>query len=260
VKSLLIWGIGSEFSRHAARALAADGHRLLIVGREKAILEQLDTTLVQSELHRLTTVPTPDGLAAWVTEQNIGLDGVVLLPPPPEATTNVLVPLSINVRSAENSCLGVVEVIRDLLPQLRRGKRPKRVLVVLDWYVDTELSPLAEILAETWAAASPQLTRELNKEGIHFNTLLLRARTESPSKPHGSETPIRRVSEPFEPGTPDGEHGLPDDEPCAPTEFVQSGLTLIKLCFSPEMHFLNGQFLQHPPPSGKHRSGTAFEP
>lgn len=108
-------------------------------------LQTLDAALCQSELHRHAAVTTPREIASWVNEQHIGLDGVALVLPAPEASTSLLVPLSFNLRQAEQLVFSSIELLRELLPQLRRGKKPKRILAVLPWNTPTLLAGAAPI-------------------------------------------------------------------------------------------------------------------
>lgn len=255
-----MWGIESEFSTHAARALAASGHRLLLVGSDRQMLEQLDAGLAQSELHRFTQTPALNAVGAWVEEQNAGLDGLVVFVPAPEPQPSVFVPLSANLRSSERSVFTTVELIRELLPQLRRGKRPKRVLLVLDWQSNPH-PPMAAVLTHTWQALLPSLTAELNKQGSHFNVLCLRkATSEAADKPIAEASgepapptnppdapPANQSRAPAESGV-EQEQGSADSTTPTPSEYVQSCVSLLDLYFSPTLPFLNGHFVQHPSP------------
>lgn len=136
-------------------------------------LQTLDAALCQSELHRHAAVTTPREIASWVNEQHIGLDGVALVLPAPEASTSLLVPLSFNLRQAEQLVFSSIELLRELLPQLRRGKKPKRILAVLPWNTPTLLAAPATTLAiNLWRTALPQLTKELERDGVQLNVYL----------------------------------------------------------------------------------------
>ncbi len=146
--------------------------------------------------------------------------------------------------STDRSLLAVIELIRGLLPQLRRGKRPKRILVVLDWCGSSDPNPLTALLERAWEAALPSITYELNKEGSHFNALCLLEATE-PSEPAATTAtkdgpPLQVIAADGEPESSSEDAGMPP-----PSPYVQSVLSLIEMYFSPMMQFLNGQYLQH---------------
>jgi hypothetical protein len=252
VKSLLMWGVDSYFSNQAARALAADRHRLLLLGEDRPALEALDARLAQSELHRLATTPRPNEVGAWVQEQGVGLDGLVLFPPPPESHSTLFVPATINLRGSDKCVFGIVELVRELLPQLRRGKRPKQVLVVIDWSPTIQLTPLGTALLAFWQAALPAITRELNKEGSHFNVLCLHESTQPPNvvaaQAGSAGAGIAQPQKHLGAADTDTSKSLTEPEEAPLSDYVRSALALVSLHFSPTLQFLNGQFLRHPNP------------
>lgn len=247
-----MWGLGTDLSSRAAQKLAADGHRLLLVGQDRQMLEELDARLAQSELHRLTATTTVTELDDWVHQQNVGLDGLILFPPPPEPAPSLFVPLSFNLRSSERSMLSALELLRGLLPQLRRGKRPKRILIVLDWSSHADSGPLAALLEGAWEAAMPLITRELNTEGSDFSALCLHERTE----PQPATEVSAAHSEPSTVESSVEQHLAQVDQPPA-SEYVESVLSLIGLYFSPVLRFMNGQFLHHPSAGASNRPVSA---
>lgn len=246
-----MWGVASDLTRRAAHALAAEGHRLLLVGDEPNTLEELDARLAQSELHRVKTTGPVHELAAWIQEQNVGLDGLVLFAPPPEPGHSLFVPTTVNLRNAERSLFGVLEVVRGLLPQLRKGKKPKRILVVLDWCRGHDNNPMQAWLERAWQAVLPAVTHELNKEGSNLNVLCLLETTEPATETTHPAPNSQNVSSLGTPNAPQLEesssaHGS-NEAPAS--DYVHSAVSLIRLNFSPMMLFLNGQFLQHPSPN-----------
>jgi hypothetical protein len=170
-----------------------------------------------------------------VSEQHVGLDGVVLFPPPPEAGA-LLTPLTANLRRAERSVYGAIELLRELVPQLRRGKRPKRVLVVLAWDGPAP-SAHSAALVNLWQHLTPLLADELEPEGVNLNVLYTSAETSSADAPIAGSTlsgPGRAHAE-EESGTAERTALVPCDNAVFAAEWFSTAL-------SP----LNGQFVHHP--------------
>jgi hypothetical protein len=172
VKTLLLWGVGDLLSQHLAYQLSLAGHRLLLAGSDFDKLQELDGALCQCELHRFTALMAPREVSQWVGEQHVGLDGVVLLAPDPEPNPSLLIPSTANLRQMERSVFAPIELLRELLPQLRRGRRPKRGLIILPWNAPTlATSATVELAAHLWRAALPRLSAELNRDGVQLNVL-----------------------------------------------------------------------------------------
>lgn len=243
MKTLLLWGVDDTLSRHLTYQLSIDGHRLLVTGADLDKLQELDAALCQSEVHRFATTLPPRAVSEWVSEQHLGLDGAVLFVPPPEPGPALLAPITANLRRVERSVFVVIELLRELVPQLRRGKRPKRVLVVLPW--DTDVGTVHTTpLVNLWRTLIGQLAEELSQEGVHINVLLT------------SPAPSDAVNVPPTSGP------IPDED----TE--GAGRTTIVPCdnavfaagwFSPALSPLSGQFLHHPN-SPKTRSASQKSP
>lgn len=235
MKTLLLWGVDTILSQHITYQLSVNGHRLLATGPNFDNLQELDVALCQPELHRFSTALAPRSVAEWVSEQHIGLDGVVLFPPPPEPGT-LLTPLTANLRRAERSVYAPVELLRELVPQLRRGKRPKRVLVVLAW--DTPSPSVHETsLVNLWQSLVRALVDELEPEGVQLNVLYTCAQapaaTPTASRPVSSSPTRARAEE--ETSTSERTALIPCDTAVFAAEW-----------FSPALSPLNGQFLHHP--------------
>lgn len=228
MKTLLLWGVDDTLSRHLTYQLSVDGHRLLVTGADLDKLQELDAALCQSELHRFATTCAPRAVAEWVNEQHVGLDGAVLFVPPPEPGPALLVPITANLRRVERGVFVVIELLRELVPQLRRGKRPKRVLVVLPWDTDVGTVHTAP-LVNLWRTLIGQLADELAPEGVHLNVLLT---SPAPSDPTGA-TPA-----PFPEEDAEGV-GRTTIVPCDNAVFAAGW-------FSPALSPLSGQFLHHP--------------
>lgn len=234
MKTLLLWGVEATLHEHITYQLSVDGHRLLVTGPDEEALQELDAELCQSELHRFSANVSPRGVAEWVSEQRVGLDGVVLFPPLPEPGA-LLTPLTANLRRAERSVYGAVELLRELLPQLRRGKRPKRVLVVLAW---DNPAPSVHVAANVnlWQTLLGVLTDELQPEGVQLNVLYTSAEI-SPTNTASISSPARPRPEPRDEETGVTERAL--IVPCDNAVFAASW-------FSPALSQLSGQFVHHP--------------
>jgi hypothetical protein len=235
VKTLLLCGVSDLLSQHLAYQLSRDGHRLLVTGPDIDVLQSLDAALCQSELHRYGTVMAPREIAEWVNEQHIGLDGAALVLPPPESGTSLLVPQSFNVRQVQQLVFGPIEILRELVPQLRRGKKPKRVLIVLPWNTPALLAnPATALSTNLWRTALPQLTKELERDGVQLNVYLTNPVAEPPpvpSNPVSTSTLTR-------PDTNDSE---------APTAIVPCETARVAAgWFSSAFSALFNQFIEHP--------------
>lgn len=230
MKTLLLWGVDDTLSRHLTYQLSVDGHRLLVTGADLDKLQELDAALCQSELHRFATTLAPRAVSEWVSEQHVGLDGGVLFVPPPEPGPALLTPITANLRRVERSVYVPIELLRELVPQLRRGKRPKRVLVVLPW--DTDVATVHTTpLVNLWRTLIGQLAEELGQEGIHINVLLT---APCPSAPEVALSPAT--------GPIPGE----DAEGASRTTIVPCDNAVFAAgWFSAALSPLSGQFLHH---------------
>lgn len=160
-KSILVWNLSSEFSVAVASVLANAGYRLLLAGDDAQQLDEVDAMLAQSELHRLRAQTNPRDLDAWVRTQAVGMDHVVIFPPapsppgpwPPAATWHT---------ELDRSFIQPLEVIRVIRPLLNRGKKPKHLVVALQWLdLFAATTPLDRTLATTWAHVGRELANEL---------------------------------------------------------------------------------------------------
>jgi NAD(P)-dependent dehydrogenase (short-subunit alcohol dehydrogenase family) len=173
VKTFLIAGVETELSESLCLELARRDRRLLVAGRGTTQLELLDATLVQNELHRYHVGLEGGDLAEWSKTQRIGLDGLVLFPPLPTAAQPILLAPEALQALTSVSLLAPIEVIRRLLPQLERGKKPKSILVVLDWQ-QPDPSPIAAwvtVLKQAWRSCVRELAHELAGSGLVINAL-----------------------------------------------------------------------------------------
>lgn len=236
MKTLLLWGFRGSLSEELAYQLSLDGHRLLLSGGEFHQLQELDCALCQNELHRFTTVNAPRDVAHWVGEQHLGLDGIILLPPEPVPSVSLLVPLTVNSRNTTRAVFEPIELLRELLPQLRRGKRPKRVLVLLPW--NTPNIATSASLASTvdaWRAAVPWLCRELERDRVALNVLFAPpGPTELPLAPH-DKIPASTGA------AVESEEQLPTRR-ISPSETARFAAAWFSTPFAP----LSGQFIEHP--------------
>jgi NAD(P)-dependent dehydrogenase (short-subunit alcohol dehydrogenase family) len=173
MKTFLVWGVRSELSEELCLELARGGRRLLVAGDNPEALTLLDATLAQSELHRYRTSCSSDGIAEWVKSQRVGLDGLVLFPEAPAPERSILLPDAELQPLLEASVLRPTQVMRELLPQLERGKKPKPIWIVLDWAATG--TPLTggwtEILLQTWRTYVQQLAIELVRQELVVNAL-----------------------------------------------------------------------------------------
>jgi NAD(P)-dependent dehydrogenase (short-subunit alcohol dehydrogenase family) len=235
VKTLLLCGVSDLLSQHLAYQLSRDGHRLLVTGSNLEMLQSLDAALCQSELHRYANVTAPRDTATWVNEQHIGLDGAALLLPPPEASTSLLVPWTFNLRQVEQLVFGPIELLRELIPQLRRGKKPKRVLIVLPWNTPAlRANPATALATSLWRTALPQLTKEVERDGVQLNVYF----TTPVDEPAPDAPPSLGTSGSIGPDVDDS--GPPSA--IVPCETARLAAGWFSSAFAP----LFNQFLEHP--------------
>lgn len=232
MKTLLLWGVETTLAQHIAYQLSLDGHRLLVTGSDFDNLQELDVALCQSELHRFRAQVAPRAVADWVSQQHIGLDGAVLFPPAPEPGA-LLTPLTANLRRADHAVFGAIELLRELVPQLRRGKRPKRVLIVIAWDNVTP-SPHISALVNLWQHLLGPLNGELEPDGVQVNVLHTSAEVPPLCRtPSASNPPPSGLDE--EPPS----NGRTPIVPCENAVFAARW-------FSVALSPLSGQFVQHP--------------
>lgn len=241
MKTVLVWGVRKGACSEVVRALASENQRLLLTGPDVTHLAELDASLPQSELHRYRQSPAEDHLLAeWVAEQGVGLDAVVLFPPPPEPAA-ILTPRSVHARNVDVCVLQPVELVRQLVPVLRKGRGSKNVLGVLDWV--SPLKPPERVdgwLPAVWQRLLPELADELAPQQVHVNLLRLGAVLDE------------LVSEAVHSGEPDAERVAARVKAMA--ERAPGGVlldpgdvaALVCAWLSPPLNHLSGQCLDHP--------------
>ncbi len=240
MKTLLLWGVGDLLSQHLAYQLSLVGNRLLLAGADFDKLQELDVALCQCELHRFTAVTAPREVSQWVGEQHVGLDGIILFPPEPEPNPSLLVPSTANLRQIERSVFAPIELLRELLPQLRRGKRPKRGLVILPWNTPIfTTSAAVELAAHLWRAALPRLSSELHRDGIQLNVLFT-APADSGAAP--DETPASSRPQASHPERSDAEETGGAPRTITPSETAMFAAEWFGAALAP----LTSQFIEHP--------------
>src|SRR5690606_4586915 len=115
--------------------------------------------------------------------------------------------------------------------QLRRGKRPKRVLIVIAWDTVTP-SPHASAFVNLWQLLLGPLNDELEPEGVQVNVLLTSSEIPTPSQTSAA-SPSNGVDE------ESPSNGRVPITPCDNAVFAAGW-------FSAALSPLSGQFVRHP--------------
>jgi NAD(P)-dependent dehydrogenase (short-subunit alcohol dehydrogenase family) len=170
VKTFLVWNIACPLSEQVCLELARRGHRLLCVGDSPDLLARLDLELSQAELHRFAGQLAARDLPDWVAQQKVGLDALVMFPTAPVVNLGLLALQTKLDEQLRTSLTAPLEVMRQLMPSLMRGKKPKPLLVVLGWQTLSR-GPAAwdACLIDTWRTCIRRLARDNAEQGLCFN-------------------------------------------------------------------------------------------
>jgi 3-oxoacyl-[acyl-carrier protein] reductase len=192
----LITGASGGIGTVLARQLAAAGHSLVLIARDKGRLDTLADELRKDYRGTFTTTSvdfakpdTIDVFASKLGEDATVLDGAVVMPPQPHATAEALPDSTAWEALFRTSFIAPLEFLRAAIsamrPDVSAGQRAKIVVVsgissvqVLGNYAT------ANVLRSAWLAEAKTLAFALGPRGIHVNTLSL----------GGTLTPVYRAA------------------------------------------------------------------
>jgi 3-oxoacyl-[acyl-carrier protein] reductase len=160
----------------SARALAADGVRVAICGRDRARIEAAARAIGGNALPLVADVSTPAGAAQFVSDARAALGGLdILVPnaggPPPGNFAST--PVEAYPKAIELNLMSVIAMCKEAVPALQAQKWG-RVVAITSIAVATPLPHL--ILSNTARAGATgflkTLAREVAKDGVTVNSVL----------------------------------------------------------------------------------------
>jgi 3-oxoacyl-[acyl-carrier protein] reductase len=172
-------GIGSALSRQ----LAAAGHRLVLLARNKDTLEAMRRDLAAPEVHHTLSLDMSRPaeairLAELLATIGSALDHAVIMPPQPHASVEPMPDPDLWRNLFDTSFIGPLEILKTATAYMRpdpdEGRRSKVVVVsgissaqVLSHYAT------ANVIRTAWVGQAKTLAFALGPRGIHINTLSL---------------------------------------------------------------------------------------
>ena len=178
----LITGATGGIGEAICKRLAASGHRLVLAARGTERLQALMSSLPGSghlaiKLDMSNEASVAD-LTLRLSERQVALDGVVIMPPQPHAHAEPLPEPAVWRELFETSFIGPLSVLKGAItamhPDPKAGKRCKVVIIsgissaqVLSHYAT------ANVIRTAWLGEAKTLAFALGPKGIHVNTLSL---------------------------------------------------------------------------------------
>jgi 3-oxoacyl-[acyl-carrier protein] reductase len=160
----------------SARALAEDGVRVAICGRDRARAEAAAREIGSGAIALVADVSTPAGAAQFVRDARAALGGLdILVPnaggPPPGNFAST--PVDAYPKALELNLMSVVAMCKEAVPAMQ-AQRWGRVVAITSIAVATPLPHL--ILSNTARAGATgflkTLAREVAKDGVTVNSVL----------------------------------------------------------------------------------------
>lgn len=175
-KRAAIGGASAGLGFASARALAADGVRVAICGRDRARIESAARAIGGDVVPLAIDVSTPAGAARFVREASGALGGLDILvtnaggPPPGNFTST---PVEAYPAALELNLMSVVAMCKEAVPAMQ-AQRWGRVVAITSIAVATPLPQL--ILSNTARAGATgflkTLAREVARDGVTVNSVL----------------------------------------------------------------------------------------
>lgn len=181
-RTILVTGATGGIGNAVCRQLAKSGHSLVLAARNMEKLAALSTQLSGSG-HRHLNLDMADDeaihrFAADLMEQQVVLDGVVLMPPQAHSTGDPMPGSQVWRDLFQNCFIGPLEVLKAAIatmkPDPAAGRRAKIVIIsgissaqVLGHYATSN------VLRCAWVGEAKTLAFALGSRGIHVNTLSL---------------------------------------------------------------------------------------
>jgi 3-oxoacyl-[acyl-carrier protein] reductase len=172
-------GIGSALSRQ----IAAAGHRLVLLARNRDRLEAMRLDLTDPDVHHTCALDMSQPveavrLADLLTTIASPLDHAVIMPPQPHASVEPMPVPDVWRDLFDTSFIGPLEILKTATAYMRpdpdEGRRSKVVVVsgissaqVLSHYAT------ANVIRTAWVGQAKTLAFALGPRGIHINTLSL---------------------------------------------------------------------------------------
>jgi 3-oxoacyl-[acyl-carrier protein] reductase len=175
-KRAAVAGGSSGLGFASARALAADGVRVAICGRDRARAEAAAREIGSGAIALVADVSTPAGAAQFVRDARAALGGLdILVPnaggPPPGNFAST--PVDAYPKALDLNLMSVVAMCKEAVPAMQ-AQRWGRVVAITSIAVATPLPHL--ILSNTARAGATgflkTLAREVAKDGVTVNSVL----------------------------------------------------------------------------------------
>ncbi|HEY8121899.1 MAG TPA: SDR family oxidoreductase [Myxococcota bacterium] len=175
-KRAAVAGASAGLGFATARALASDGVRVAICGRDRARIEAAARAIGENALPLVADVSTTAGAAGFVGAARAALGGLDILvtnaggPPPGNFAST---PLEAYPKAIELNLMSVIAMCREAVPAMQ-AQRWGRVVAITSIAVATPLPHL--ILSNTARAGATgflkTLAREVAKDGVTVNSVL----------------------------------------------------------------------------------------
>ena len=175
-KRAAVAGASAGLGFASAKALAADGVRVAICGRDRARVVGAAREIGESAVALVCDVSTPAGATQFVRDARAALGGLDILVPnaggPPPGTF-ASTPLEAYPAALELNLMSVVAMCKEAVPAMQ-AQRWGRVVAITSIAVATPLPHL--ILSNTARAGATgflkTLAREVAKDGVTVNSVL----------------------------------------------------------------------------------------
>ena len=175
-KRAAVAGASAGLGLATARALAADGVRIAICGRDRARIEAAARAIGEHAVPLVVDVSTPAGAAQFVRAARVALGGLDILvtnaggPPPGNFAST---PVEAYPAALELNLMSVIAMCKEAVPAMQ-AQRWGRVVAITSIAVATPLPHL--ILSNTARAGATgflkTLAREVAKDGVTVNSVL----------------------------------------------------------------------------------------
>lgn len=175
-KRAAVAGASAGLGLATARALAADGVRVAICGRDRARIEAAARAIGEHAVPLVVDVSTPAGAAQFVRAARVALGGLDILvtnaggPPPGNFAST---PVEAYPAALELNLMSVIAMCKEAVPAMQ-AQRWGRVVAITSIAVATPLPHL--ILSNTARAGATgflkTLAREVAKDGVTVNSVL----------------------------------------------------------------------------------------